>query len=213
MYPFSSSSLSHFHNASSYLGGNGYNLQSKVSGVSGFSVIVWSYGWDRDNFFDSTASKILACLWYSSGITTSWLNFPACLDSSMDIPLSEHSCSSSWNIALCQCPCFVRILQFLTIWAIMGLICNFLQSVEQIIMGRKEVLMVVSLHQNFGSNMESQGYPRIRSSPPRLVTRNHMISCLMPVWTSRSTQCVSAPALLVVLSMFHIFQGQSVTSR
>ena len=69
--------------------------------------------------------------------------------------------------------------------------------------------MVASLHLNFGSNVESQGYPRIKSSPPRSVTRNFMISCLMPVRTSRSMQCVSTPALLVVPSMFHIFHGLS----
>ena len=36
-----------------------------------------------------------------------------------------------------------------------------------------------------------------------------MISCHVPVWTSRSKQCGSAPALLVVLSMLHILQGLS----
>ena len=61
-YPFSSSSLSHFNSASSSLGGNEYSLQSRVSGASGFSVIAWSHGQDKGNFFDSTASKILACL-------------------------------------------------------------------------------------------------------------------------------------------------------
>ena len=76
-------------------------------------------------------------------------------------------------------------------------------------MGRNEVSMEASLHRNFGSNVESHGYPRIRSSPPRSVTRNFMTSCLSPVRTSRSTLCVSAPALLVVPSMFHIFRGLS----
>ena len=67
--------------------------------------------------------------------------------------------------------------------------------------------MAASLHLNFSSNVESQGYPRIRSSPPKSVTRNFMISCQLPVQTSKSTQCVSAPALLVVPSIFHIFRG------
>ena len=75
--------------------------------------------------------------------------------------------------------------------------------------GRNEVSMAASLHLNFGSKVESQGYPRIRSSPPRSVTRNLMISCCVPVQTSKSMQCVSAPALLVVSSMFQIFQGLS----
>ena len=69
--------------------------------------------------------------------------------------------------------------------------------------------MEVSLHLNFGSKVESQGYPKTRSSPPKLVTRNFITSCLAPVQTSKSTQCVSAPALLVVPSMFHIFRGLS----
>ena len=76
-------------------------------------------------------------------------------------------------------------------------------------MGRKEVSIAASLHLNLGSKVESQGYPKIRSSPPRSVMRNFITSCLSPVRTSRSTQCVSAPALLVVPSIFHIFHGLS----
>ena len=69
--------------------------------------------------------------------------------------------------------------------------------------------MAASLHLNLGSKVESQGYPRMRSSPPRSITRNFITSCRVPVQTSRSTQCVSAPALLVVLSMFQIFRSLS----
>ena len=71
---------------------------------------------------------------------------------------------------------------------ITGLIRDFRQSTDRIIMGRKDVSIEASLHLNFGSKVESQGYPRIRSSPPKSVTRNFMISCLLPVRTSRSTQ-------------------------
>ena len=53
------------------------------------------------------------------------------------------------------------------ILAITGLIRDFLQSTDRIMMGRKDVSMEASLHLNFGSNVESQGYPRMRSSPPR----------------------------------------------
>ena len=95
------------------------------------------------------------------------------------------------------------------ILAITGLIRDFLQSIDGMMMGRKEVSMEVSLHLNLGSNVESQGYPKMRSSPPRSVTRNFMTSCLLPVWTSKSTQWVSAPALFVVPSIFHIFRGLS----
>ena len=137
------------------------------------------------------------------------MNFPASLDSSMEIPLSEESCSSFRNIFSYRCCLWAKILRPLMILAMMGLIRDFLQSTDCIMMGRKEVSMVASLHLNFGSKVESQGYPRIRSSPPKSVTRNFMTSCRSPVQTSRSTQCVSAPALLVVPSMFHIFRGLS----
>ena len=66
--------------------------------------------------------------------------------------------------------------------------------------------IAASLHLNLGSKVESQGYPRIRSSPPKSVTRNFMTSCQLPVQTSRSMQCVCTPALLFVPSIFHIFR-------
>src|ERR1700761_6121749 len=62
---------------------------------------------------------------------------------------------------------------------------------------------------NWGSNVVSQGYPRIRSSFPRLVTRNRITSSLFPVRTDRSTYCVSIPARLLVPSIFQIFRGLS----
>ena len=139
----------------------------------------------------------------------SCVNLPASLDSSIEIPLREDSLSSSRKMAsFCHC-CWVRILRPMTILAITGLTRDFLQSMNRMMIGRKEVSMEASLHLNFGSKVESQGYPRIKSSPPRSVTRNFMISCRSPVWTSRSTQWVSAPALLVVPSIFHIFRGLS----
>ena len=125
----------------------------------------------------------------------------------MEIPLSEDSLSSSWNIFLfCRC---VHNLRPRMILAITGLILDFLQSIDRMMMGRKEVSIAASLHLNLGSKVESQGYPRIRSSPPRSVTRNFITSCLLPVRTSKSTLCVSAPALFDVPSMFHIFCGLS----
>ena len=62
-------------------------------------------GLEGGNFFDSTGLKIFACLQYSSGTSTSCVNFPASLDSSIEIPLSKDSLSSSWNIAFCRCCC------------------------------------------------------------------------------------------------------------
>ena len=152
---------------------------------------------------------MFACLRYSSGTSTSCVNLPASQDNSIEIPLSEDSLSSSWKMASCRRCCCARILCPLMILAITGLICNFLQSTDCMMMGRKEVSIEVSLHLNFGLKVESQGYPRIRSSPPRSVTRNFMTSCHSPVQTSRSTLCVSTPALLVVPLIFHIFRGLS----
>ena len=148
-----------------------------------------------------------SCLLYSSGTSTSWVNLLASLDNSMEMPLREDSLSSSLKIASFRL--WVRVLRPLMILVITGFIRDFLQSTDRMMMGRKEVSIEASLHLNFGSKVESQGYPRIKSSPPRSVTRNFMTSCLLPVWTSRSMQCVSAPALLVVPSIFHIFHGLS----
>ena len=127
----------------------------------------------------------------------------------MEIPLSEDSRSSSRNIASSRRCLLTVILCPLIILAMTGLIRDFLQSTDHIMMGRKEVSMAASLHLNFGSKVESQGYPKIRSSPPRSVMRNFITSCRSLVRTSRSMQWVSAPALLVVPSIFHIFRGLS----
>src|ERR1700761_8730993 len=62
---------------------------------------------------------------------------------------------------------------------------------------------------NWGSKVVSHGYPRIRSSFPRLVTRNRIVTSLVPVLTERSTYFVSIPAWLLVPSMFHILRGRS----
>ena len=149
------------------------------------------------------------CLQCSSGTSTSCVNLPASLDSSIEIPLREDSLSHSWKMASRWCCRWACILRPLMILAIMGLIRDFLQSTDHMMMGRKDVSMEASLHLNLGSNVESQGYPKMRSSPPKSVTRNFMTSCLLPVRTSKSTQWVSAPALLVVPSIFHIFRGLS----
>ena len=128
------------------------------------------------------------CLWYSLGTSTSCVNLPASLDNLIEIPLREDSLSSTRKMAFCWCCCRIFTLRPLMILAITGLICDFLQSIDCMMMGRKEVSMEASLHLNLGSNVESQGYPKMRSSPPRSVTRNFMTSCLLPVWTSKSTQ-------------------------
>jgi hypothetical protein len=65
--------------------------------------------------------------------------------------------------------------------------------------------MTASFQLNFGSKLASQGYPRIRSSSPRLVIRNHIFAFFCPVWTLRSTYSGIIPALLLVPSIFQIF--------
>ena len=66
----------------------------------------------------------------------------------MEIPLSEDSRSNSQNIASCHCCLLTSILHPLTILAMMGLIRDFLQSTDHMMMGRKEVSMAASLHLN-----------------------------------------------------------------
>ena len=77
------------------------------------------------------------------------------------------------------------------------------------ITGRYSVSMVPSAQPNFGSNVASQGYPKIRSLCPRSVTRNLILFCFCPVCTLRSTYSVIRPALLLVPSMFQIFLVRS----
>ena len=72
-------------------------------------------------------------------------------------------------------------------------------------MGRYSTLIEASLHWNLGSKMASQGYPKIRSSVPRSVTKNLICSVLPCVWTRRSTNSEIIPALLAVPSIFQIF--------
>ena len=76
-------------------------------------------------------------------------------------------------------------------------------------MGKYSVSMVPSAHLNFGSNVASQGYPKIRSLCPRSVTRNLILFCFFPVCTLRSTYSVIRLALLFVPSIFQIFLARS----
>ena len=71
--------------------------------------------------------------------------------------------------------------------------------------GRYSTSMEASLHWNLGSKIANQGYPKIRSSVPRSVTRNLICLVLPCVWTWRSTNSEIIPALLAVPSMFQIF--------
>ena len=69
--------------------------------------------------------------------------------------------------------------------------------------------MVPLAQLNFGSNVGSQGYPKIRSSCPKSVIRNLILPWFFPVCTLRSTYSIIRPALLLVPSMFQIFLGCS----
>src|SRR6266404_2642880 len=82
------------------------------------------------------------------------------------------------------------------------------QSSDRMTTGNRVVSMAPSFHENWGSNVDSHGYPRITSSIPRSVMRNRIFSCF-PVLTSRLTYYVNCPARLVDPSMFHIFMDHS----
>ena len=96
-----------------------------------------------------------------------------------------------------------------TIHMIVGLKWVFLQSRDWTTIGRKAVSMTPSCQLNLGSNVDSQGYPKIRSSFPRSVTKKCIFHSSFPVCTSRSMKWVSWPPQLVVLSIFQIFHGWS----
>src|ERR1700761_3832423 len=93
--------------------------------------------------------------------------------------------------------------------AMVGRIFRVFQSKERITIGRWEVSMTPFAQLNWGSKVVSQGYPKIRSSFPRLVTRNLIVSSLFPVRTDRSTYLVNMLAWLLVPSIFQIFRGRS----
>ncbi len=83
------------------------------------------------------------------------------------------------------------------------------QSSDRMTTGNRVISMAPSFHENCGSNVESHGYPRITSSIPRSVMRNHIFSSRFPVLTSRSTYSMSCPARFVDPSMFQIFIDHS----
>ena len=58
---------------------------------------------------------------------------------------------------------------------------------DLIITGRCSMSMVPSAQLKPGSNVASQGYPKIRSSCPRSVIRNCILVCFFPICTLRST--------------------------
>ena len=82
---------------------------------------------------------------------------------------------------------------------------TFSQFRDWMMMRRYVTSMVALLQLNFGSKRASKGYPKIKSSIPKLVTRN-LICLVHPlVWTWRSTKSEIIPALLDVPLMFQIF--------
>ena len=88
---------------------------------------------------------------------------------------------------------------------IVALVSLVSQFSDFTITGRFSVSMVPSAQLNFGSNVASQGYPKIRSSCPRSVIRNLILFCFFPICMLRSTYSVILPALLLVTSIFQIF--------
>src|SRR6266404_2928854 len=102
----------------------------------------------------------------------------------------------------------VTVLPILVAWMV-GHKMSVCQSRDLITTGNRVVSIAPSFHENWGSNVESHGYPRMTSSIPRSVMRNRIFSSRFPVLTNKSTYSVSCPARFVDPSIFHIFMDRS----
>ena len=121
------------------------------------------------------------------------------------VEIVKHSSSSSSTIC-----CFSCIgIGSTTVQEMVLLVSLVSQFKDLTTTGRCCMSIVLSAQLNFGSNVASQGYPKIRSSCPRSMIRNLILVCFSPVWTLRSMYSVICSALLLVLSMFQIFLGLS----
>ena len=211
MYPFSNCSWINFWRASSSVSVVGYTLQSITFGEPSFNSIAWSHGLDGGNWWASSSLKTLQCYLYSSGIIT----FVYCCASCASWDAINVLISHSWDRS-CMIWSFSSsdrgVVSILEIWdsrigSMGSWICwrIFSQLRDWIIMGRYSTSIEASLYWNLGSKTANQGYPKIRSSVPRSVTRNLICSILPCVWTWRSTNSEIIPALLAVPSIFQIF--------
>ena len=119
--------------------------------------------------------------------------------------MEKHSSSSSSTICVLS---WVDI-GLATACEIVVLVSLVSQFSDLTITGRCSMSMVLSAQLKLGSNVASQGYPKIRSSCPKSVMKNHILACFFPVCTLISMYLVIRPALLLVPSMFQIFLDRS----
>ena len=115
-------------------------------------------------------------------------------------------CGTSSLSSSMICSFSVSVIAPMTIQAIVSSVSSS-QSRDLAMMGRNWTSMIPSFHPKFGLNLASQGYPRITSLIPRSVTKNLILDFSPFTWMFRSMKSVIIPALLVVPSMFQIFQG------
>ena len=155
-YPLCNISSSHLRMATCRLGSSGYTLQLMVSGASGLSTMAWSHGHEGGNRWASSSLNTLAWRWYSFGISVILWYCPAVIASSVAV---------------------VRAIVVRSWWW-----CGW---IVQRTIGSEETSMVAVPQVMGGSNIASQGYPKIMSSPPRSVTKKHMSLHLFLVCTSR----------------------------
>ena len=174
-----------------------------ASGTPSFSLMAWSQGLYGGNLCDSSSLKTLECRWYSLRIFTScWYWWASCASL---VEIVKHSSSGSSTICILS---WVGIGSAI-VHEMVVLVSLISQFSNFTIMGKFSVSMVPSAQLNFGSNVANQGYPKIRSSCPRSITRNLILFCFCPVCTLRSTYSIILLALLLVPSMFQIFLGRS----
>ena len=178
-------------------------LQFMASGAPSLCSMAWSHGLDGGNQWDSSLLNTFECLWYLSGTFTScWYWWASCASL---VEMEKHSSSSSSTICAFS---WVDVGSTM-VREIVVLVSLVSQFSDLTITSRCSVSMVLLAQLKPGSNMANQGYPRIRSSCPRSVIRNHILACFFPVCMLRSTYSVICPALLLIPSMFQIFLDHS----
>src|SRR6266404_7230765 len=184
-----------------------------TSGVPGLSSMVWSHGHFGGNHWATSSLNTLACCWYFSGTLILVVYCSACHARSVEMELIM---TSSVKMSTIRCFASSDTVLPIRVLAIVGFCSTFTRRIDgrrtsvyqlgdQMTIGSMLVSTVASFHENCGSNVASQGYPKIMSSTPRSVTKNRIFFSCPLVFTSRSMKCVSHLARLVVPSMFHIF--------
>src|SRR6266404_5569890 len=167
-----------------------------TSGVPGLSSIAWSHGLFGGNCCAASSLNTLACCWYFSGTSILVVYCSACRAKSVDavlivdtsIRMSTICCFTSSVTVLLICVFAIVLVCSTFALRIEGRSISVYQLGDRIITGSILVSTVACFHENCGSNVVSQGYPRITSSMPRSVTKNHIFFSYPLVWTNKSTK-------------------------